>query len=1115
MSEGPSAALHALQEVDFEWAVHLRSVWTDIAYDIPAIHGGEREAILSRIEALRRSSQPRSPLGLVIRGNAGAGKTHMLSAIRRSVLSQAQIFVLVDMTDVRDFWETVNQGYLASLEQSTPKGETQLSLVLRGVLRSVASPLSLERITDRSQPSWASDLSGLLRDLAQHDRQGTRRHADVLRAACLLGADDFEISGIAYNWLLGIALDDQDFRRIGFARPCCTPLEAVEGLSWLIGLSHGTVLALDQLDSIVTQHSLVSSVEQDDSDEQKLSRSIIESIGGGLSALRDRTCRTLTLVTCIEKTWERLTSLALSSFTDRFEAASISLANLYDGHSAAAMVAHRLRPAYLKHGVDPPYSSWPYAPQFFVHAEGMLPRQLLKHCDQHRRRCLESGEIRELTALAPDAAAPPSPSQQRLDQDYEELTAHCSTPPLHDDKQEDGSLALLIRFAVCGLLHEQDPGDALDHEVDTDFTGGSRTRPLHARIRQILRSHGDDERHLSLRVLLSTHARAYNNRLQLAMGASGIARGLHHRHLLILRPSPAPTGPTSQRLTQAFQMAGGEFVSITDDDLRRIEGLRLLKERHPAEFEAWQARRQPLSQLQVLRPVIDWLRLRAPAPSNPPPTLPPSDTAAGSGARSAAWPGQPPPPPPPRAAPAATAANAAAAAGEANRFPPEVPGPPAGAEGARAQAGQEARGSIPIGQPWSGRLPEAAAVTLAREDLSRHTVILAGSGSGKTVLIRRLVEEAALQGIPAIVIDGANDLARLGDRWEPPPQAWREGDREKAELYHRRSEVILWTPGRESGNPLQLNPLPDFAAIDDPEERDQATDMARDALQDIVAPGHSQAALLKRGILKAALNGFATSSRRGDLHAFIDLLRHLPAEACDGIATAEKKAQEMAGILWAEVQNNPLLRQSGHSLDPAILLGSGHRLGRTRISVVNLSGLQGLAAQRQFLNQLFMTLFTWIRKNPPPPEVALRGLLVLDEARDFVPAREATACKASFNRLVAQARKYGLGIVVATQAPKSIDHNVIANCSTQLFGKANSPASIAVVAEAVAQRGGQPDAVSQLKTGQFYLSSETISPPLRIRTPLCLSYHPAAPLSEEEVMHRAAMSRVALIQAGR
>jgi hypothetical protein len=45
----------------------------------------------------------------------------------------------------------------------------------------------------------------------------------------------------------------------------------------------------------------------------------------------------------------------------------------------------------------------------------------------------------------------------------------------------------------------------------------------------------------------------------------------------------------------------------------------------------------------------------------------------------------------------------------------------------------------------------------------------AGAGSGKTVLLRRIVEEAALAGIPAIVIDPNNDLSRLGDAWPERP----------------------------------------------------------------------------------------------------------------------------------------------------------------------------------------------------------------------------------------------------------------------------------------------------------------------------------------------------------
>ena len=54
------------------------------------------------------------------------------------------------------------------------------------------------------------------------------------------------------------------------------------------------------------------------------------------------------------------------------------------------------------------------------------------------------------------------------------------------------------------------------------------------------------------------------------------------------------------------------------------------------------------------------------------------------------------------------------------------------------------------------------------ESLRKHAVIFAGSGSGKTVLIRRLIEECALNGVSAIVLDPNNDLARLGDTWPEP-----------------------------------------------------------------------------------------------------------------------------------------------------------------------------------------------------------------------------------------------------------------------------------------------------------------------------------------------------------
>src|SRR5580692_7376747 len=119
---------------------------------------------------------------------------------------------------------------------------------------------------------------------------------------------------------------------------------------------------------------------------------------------------------------------------------------------------------------------------------------------------------------------------------------------------------------------------------------------------------------------------------------------------------------------------------------------------------------------------------------------------------------------------------------------------------ARNQPSVEGR-LIPIGRRFErGTLGEA--VTLPADLLPRHIAILAGSGSGKTVLLRRIVEEAALLDIPAIVLDINNDLARLDDAWPARPESFTDEDAAKASVYQRRIDLMIWTPGRTAGKPM-------------------------------------------------------------------------------------------------------------------------------------------------------------------------------------------------------------------------------------------------------------------------------------------------------------------------
>ncbi|MEV4399024.1 hypothetical protein [Nonomuraea sp. NPDC049607] len=102
------------------------------------------------------------------------------------------------------------------------------------------------------------------------------------------------------------------------------------------------------------------------------------------------------------------------------------------------------------------------------------------------------------------------------------------------------------------------------------------------------------------------------------------------------------------------------------------------------------------------------------------------------------------------------------------------------------------------------------------------------------------------------------------------------------------------------------------------------------------------------------------------------------------------------------------------------------------------------------------------------------GLYVMDEAQALVPATPKTEALASTPTLASQARKYGLGLVVATQTPRGLHNHIAGNATTQFIGRINSPTQIEVVKGLARARGGRADRVGRLETGQFYAASEGI-----------------------------------------
>jgi hypothetical protein len=402
-----------------------------------------------------------------------------------------------------------------------------------------------------------------------------------------------------------------------------------------------------------------------------------------------------------------------------------------------------------------------------------------------------------------------------------------------------------------------------------------------------------------------------------------------------------------------------------------------------------------------------------------------------------------------------------------------------------------------LGRDTDGGAP----VTVELEALRKHTAIFAGSGSGKTVLIRRLVEECALQGVSSIVLDPNNDIARLGDAWPEPPSAWDPEDAEKASAYLAGTDVVVWTPGWESGRPLSFQPLPDFQSVrDNKDEFNAAVDAAVATLAPrALVEGTTAKAQQGRAVLKETIKYFARHSGYSTLREFVAILSELP-DGISELANSEKLGTDMAETLRAAMVNDALFGGQGTAVDPGVLLTPPPGK-KARVSVISLVGLPSDQQRQSFVNQLQMALFAWIKRHPAGDR-PLGGLFVMDEAQTLAPSGAMTACTESTLALASQARKYGLGLVFATQAPKGLHNRIPGNAATQFFGLLNAPAQISAAQEMARVKGGSVPDIGRLRTGQFYAAPEGGSF-VKVRTPLCLSYHPKSPLTTEEVIERA------------
>lgn len=1024
--------LDVVRDFNFDWVRGLSEVWTDY-WDDEQLNAEARQIFAEKFQRLI-AERPDGIQGWIIVGQAGAGKTHLLGAFRRKAWQSNATFILVDMTGVRDFWETLRQAILDSLQQKVDDQCMQYQKVLATTIAKlgVKEPLAkvLRVLSHRKTETLKKDIAKVLPHFARVYSNDALRHQDVIRALLCWNSEDFAISSIGHSWLHGQPLSEDERQSLGFTQSHLPAQQFVKSLTWLLSRSGPTVIAFDQMDTLVRQYH-VAKMSRPDSEAAVEALAIIQNVGDGLGSLRDHTHLAMPVIACLESSFPILQNVIPQAYLDRFDDTPHALRPIHSATVGEAIVRQRVEETFKKLAFTPPSAVWPFHPDAFRDAESLTPRELLKHCNRLRQQWVRQGRVDEVRGFGEQADGPKQPSTSDslsgLDQRFEELKRAADVASVIDEKAaERVTPNMLAALFQCLDMEGALPSE---HRLDglTEFTGGTTTKPLHGRLSVVDEANEDSEEVYCYRAIHHANARAFQARLRAAMTESGVDRRLPFRSLSIIRRGPMPGGPLTAKLVDEFEQSGGRWVEMGEEEIRSALALEQLHRDSPEGFERWLSARQPVSRLSLLQDVLQ---------------------------RTDAKP------------------------------------PPANEEAKRPQPAKviapktETPDDIILGRKLDAA---ASPISLPLAQLCKHTLLVAGSGSGKTVLLKRLVEEAALRGVPSLVIDPIGNLSQLGEEWREPPPQWTPEDKEAAQRFRQSTEVVVWTPGLEGGRPLSLELLPDLRqSVGTADELEAAVAMTKEMLSPIVAPGRSQKDQHKRGILHKALREFVQT--RSSLVAFIEYLRDLPDKALLGIANEAKMAGEMADTLAAKREQDPLLRSAGEELDPSTLFTSTD--GRTRVSVINFRGLQATESQQVFLGQLATTLFGWLKRGTGGPRREVEGLLVVDEARNYVPSRGATPCREGFLRLAAQARNYRFGLLFATQNPKDIVNTIVSQCSTHMYGKMNAPATIEAVRELLKEKGAAGDDVPRLGRGEFYAhNADCIPKATKIKTRMCLSRH--------------------------
>jgi len=386
----------------------------------------------------------------------------------------------------------------------------------------------------------------------------------------------------------------------------------------------------------------------------------------------------------------------------------------------------------------------------------------------------------------------------------------------------------------------------------------------------------------------------------------------------------------------------------------------------------------------------------------------------------------------------------------------------------------EKLGVFYLGRPYDlvAKQPKPGWLLYDSKDLVTHAVCVGMTGSGKTGLCLGLLEEAAIDGVPAIVIDPKGDLANLmltfpqlrgedfapwineddarkkglspGDFATQQAELWKKGlsewgqSGERIQKLKDAAEFVIYTPGSNAGVPVSI--LKSFAApsqeiLDDAELLRERVGTTTTSLLGLIGVEADPIKSREHILLSTILDQAWRKGQDLDLASLIQQIQTPPLLKV-GVLDLDSFYPSKDRFALAMQLNNLLAAPGftawleGEALDVGQMLHSP--AGKPRIAIFSIAHLSD--AERMFFVTLLLSqTLGWIRGQSGT--TSLRAILYMDEIFGYFPPVANPPSKAPLLTLLKQARAYGLGVVLATQNPVDLDYKGLANTGTWFIGR--------------------------------------------------------------------------------